>query len=266
VSFLEVKNQLLLDYCINVVFFMLLKAEGKQIDNHPAIDRLVKLRVYLEKLRPLDKKMKYQIDKLLRLAALGDRDDEETNDPLKARPNPLNLGSVEDGAEDGANEDEESSKTVPKYKPPKLVAAYYEETDAKSRKAKEEKLLRKANRSELVKELVTEFAPEPEEISHASEKLDEEEREKQEYEETYHVRLVETRQEKKRRRLKQHKLPHQQLDRFGGFADLAAFEHDEEQAAEEEGPPDFRHTPITRKRKKNPKPKADKKRPRSQAS
>ena len=37
--------------------------------DHPVVSHLVKLRVTMEKLRPLDAKLKYQIDKLLKLAA-----------------------------------------------------------------------------------------------------------------------------------------------------------------------------------------------------
>jgi hypothetical protein len=33
--------------------------------------QLVKLRVYMEKMKPIDQKLKYQIDKLVRLAVTG---------------------------------------------------------------------------------------------------------------------------------------------------------------------------------------------------
>jgi hypothetical protein len=38
------------------------------VRDHPVILQLVKTRTLLEKLRPLDKKLGYQIDKLLKLA------------------------------------------------------------------------------------------------------------------------------------------------------------------------------------------------------
>ena len=44
-SFLEVKFHLLLSYCINVVFYMFLKAKGESVKDHPVIETLVKLRV-----------------------------------------------------------------------------------------------------------------------------------------------------------------------------------------------------------------------------
>ena len=65
VSYLEAKHLLLLHYCINIVFYLLLKAEGRPVKDHPVIARLLELRAYLEKIRPIDKKLQYQMDKLL---------------------------------------------------------------------------------------------------------------------------------------------------------------------------------------------------------
>jgi len=70
VSYLEAKHLLLLHYCINIVFYLLLKAEGRPVRDHPVIARLLELRAYLEKIRPIDKKLQYQMDKLLMAAQL----------------------------------------------------------------------------------------------------------------------------------------------------------------------------------------------------
>jgi len=64
-AFLETKAQLLLSYCMHVSFYLLLKAEGKPVANHPVIDRLVELRVYIEKLWPLEQKLQYSLNKLI---------------------------------------------------------------------------------------------------------------------------------------------------------------------------------------------------------
>ena len=37
--------------------------------DHPVVNRLVELRTYLEKVRPVDKKMAYQVEKLLSAGA-----------------------------------------------------------------------------------------------------------------------------------------------------------------------------------------------------
>ena len=70
VSYLEAKHLLLLHYCINIVFYLLLKAEGRPVRDHPVIARLLELRAYLEKIRPIDKKLQYQMEKLLIVAQL----------------------------------------------------------------------------------------------------------------------------------------------------------------------------------------------------
>ena len=64
-SYLETKNLLLLQYLMHLVYYFLLRAEGKPVRSHPVISRLVEIRTYLEKVRPIDKKLQYQINKLL---------------------------------------------------------------------------------------------------------------------------------------------------------------------------------------------------------
>lgn len=47
VSYLEAKHLLLLSYCTNIVFYLLLKAEGRPVRTHPVIGRLLQIRAYL---------------------------------------------------------------------------------------------------------------------------------------------------------------------------------------------------------------------------
>ena len=70
VSYLEAKYLLLLHYCIHLVFYVLLKAEGRSARDHPVIARLVEIRAFLERARPIDKRLRYQMDRLLAAAAL----------------------------------------------------------------------------------------------------------------------------------------------------------------------------------------------------
>lgn len=58
-------------YLINVVQLMLLKTKGESISTSSTVDRLIELRVILEKIRPLEMKLRYQIDKLLKAASTG---------------------------------------------------------------------------------------------------------------------------------------------------------------------------------------------------
>lgn len=44
---------------------------GKTIHRDPSIDRLIEIRTVLEKIRPIDYKLRYQIDKLVKTAITG---------------------------------------------------------------------------------------------------------------------------------------------------------------------------------------------------
>ncbi|KAI9840190.1 MAG: hypothetical protein M1837_001862 [Sclerophora amabilis] len=83
ISLLDTKNELLLSYLQNLVFLIIIKLrnassstptsdetkdEGDQSDEE-VVKKLVELRVYLERgVRPLEGRLKYQIDKVLRAA------------------------------------------------------------------------------------------------------------------------------------------------------------------------------------------------------
>ncbi len=84
ISLLDVKNELLLSYLQNLVFLILLKLrqakhgapteDPEQNLDDLVVRKLVELRLYLEKgARPLEDKLKYQIDKVLRAADDADR-------------------------------------------------------------------------------------------------------------------------------------------------------------------------------------------------
>ncbi|KFY03798.1 hypothetical protein O988_01209 [Pseudogymnoascus sp. VKM F-3808] len=79
ISLLDVKNELLLSYLQNLVFLILIKLrdynsdesddEESQTIDDDVVQKLVETRVYLEKgVRPLEARLKYQIDKVLRAA------------------------------------------------------------------------------------------------------------------------------------------------------------------------------------------------------
>ncbi|KAF2477817.1 uncharacterized protein BDR25DRAFT_330465 [Lindgomyces ingoldianus] len=78
ISLLDVKNELLLSYLQNLVFLILLKIRSRtdsKIEDDATniqdevIKKLVELRVYLEKgVRPLESRLRYQIDKIVRSA------------------------------------------------------------------------------------------------------------------------------------------------------------------------------------------------------
>ena len=51
-------------------------------------DRLVEIRTVLEKTRPIDQKLKYQVDKLVKAAVTGATSE---NDPTNYKANPDNM-------------------------------------------------------------------------------------------------------------------------------------------------------------------------------
>jgi Sas10/Utp3/C1D family. len=67
-SYIDVKFSLLAFYSMNLAFYILLKVQGKPVKGHPVIRRLIYIKTLLSKLKPIDKKLDYQITKLLRLA------------------------------------------------------------------------------------------------------------------------------------------------------------------------------------------------------
>ena len=82
ISLLDTKNSLLLSYIQNLVFLVILKLRqitGSSRDantelNTAAIKKLVELRIYMERgVRPLEGRLKYQIEKVLRAADDAER-------------------------------------------------------------------------------------------------------------------------------------------------------------------------------------------------
>lgn len=133
-NFLEIKYHMLLNYLINLTYVVLRKCSGHRIEKDPSIDRLIEIRTVLEKIRPIDYKLRYQIDKLVKTAVNGSSTG--TADPTSFRPNPANLTSqmpepgatagdddegAGNGSDDGADSDS-SAKVMLKLKRAKEAA------------------------------------------------------------------------------------------------------------------------------------------------
>lgn len=169
ISYLDAKYLLLLNYCSSLVYYLLRKAKGFSIEGHPVIRSLIETRLFLEKIRPIDKKLEYQIMKLTKISvapkenAFMDEKDSATpqamDDRLKYRPNPdMLVSKSEVTAEDGDGI----------YRPPKFAPTTMEE-DKKSRKErnssrKDIETLRRARQSDYMRELMDDMAGKPEEV------------------------------------------------------------------------------------------------------
>ncbi|XP_046481555.1 neuroguidin isoform X1 [Neodiprion pinetum] len=210
-SFLEMKYHMLLSYLINLTYVVLRKCSGEKIEGDPSIDRLVEIRTVLEKIRPIDHKLKYQIDKLVKTAVTGAA---SGDDPANFRANPdalvgkIEASDLDPDSEDG--EEKEITKTQIKksgiYVPPRLAAVHYDgdETNTERQRKADIRAKRRAVSGAVLRELREEYLDAPAEDSQSlGEKqasLGFENKRKMEYEENYMTRLPVTKQERHRRR------------------------------------------------------------------
>lgn len=154
-SFLQLKYHLMLGYCSSVVFYLMLKGRGGHVQGHPVIRKMLRYRLMLEKIRPLEIKMRFQIEKLLL---------PQQNDESRFRPNPDAMENDGEGLTASQNEDEEADG---KYRAPKLAPVFYNDDGKEAAKTKmeEERRFRAANKSRLLSELRGELDDAPEEES-----------------------------------------------------------------------------------------------------
>lgn len=200
-SYLEVKYHLLLNYCINICFYLLLKTEGRSVKNHPVIEQLVRVRLLLEKMRPLDQRLKYQIDKLLKMATLGENS-AELDPKLKHKPK---LSAFVPVGENESDEEDDVDASSGKYRAPKLAAAVFEDSTEK-RDRRRQKAEEKAKKSAMAQFLVEEYDDQP--LSRPltvgqdmNPELDEDEQDRIRYEEeTFQRKLLSKKDRKKRKR------------------------------------------------------------------
>ena len=112
-DFLDVKNGLMLSYLIDLVTYIRDKSMGEE--SSKSLERLNEMKIVLDKLRGLDKKLRYQIDKLLaanttsaEFAVGGDNNNiNASEDPLQFRPDPKAL----DDDYDNSSDDDENDKS-----------------------------------------------------------------------------------------------------------------------------------------------------------
>ncbi len=136
------------------------------------VERLVYLRAMLDKAKPIDAKLKYQVDKLVKAGVAGALQALD-DDPLQHKPQPDNLVAKHGRGADADDDDNDHDDSVPAdqlsggvYEPPKMSAVPYFEDDSKAAKAerREEKDKRKMRKSAMMKELRDEYSDRPMEV------------------------------------------------------------------------------------------------------
>lgn len=178
----------------------------------------MEIRTVLEKIRPIDYKLRYQIDKLVKTAVTGTTN---ASDPLNFKANPSNLMLNDESEEESSSDGEEDvprqkkkskndagdemTEEVGKYVPPKLTSMPYEddETAAEKKEKLQERARRRAVNSTLIDEWKEEFLDTPVEISggsRAQQMISKAMKERERYEEDNLTRLPMTKADKHRQK------------------------------------------------------------------
>lgn len=197
ISLLDLKCHTLMSYLCDLTHVILKKCQFQSIKNIQSIERLVEQRTVLERIRPLEFKIKYQIDKLVKTALSGAVD---PNDPERFRATIDGLADTEDHEKDKDSEEEETNTTSSKktkdgvYVAPKVTAVPYDGDESRvvKRQKELERAKKRALQSSVMQELREEYADTPIEVQintvGLKNKQSKYDYERQKYEEDYFTR------------------------------------------------------------------------------
>ncbi|KAF9072893.1 hypothetical protein BDP27DRAFT_1319581 [Rhodocollybia butyracea] len=157
ISLLSLKHQVLLSYLQSLLLVSTRRAIGHSLSSRDRpiepfsnpersargtdlgdmVDHMIEGRVVLEKVKVLEGRMRYQIEKLVKASQQKEKSDasDVINDPLAFRPNPHNLLDANDDeeAEEGLTRD--STNTDGIYHPPRVAPMpYVPQTSAKTKR------------------------------------------------------------------------------------------------------------------------------------
>lgn len=200
-SYIEMKVQLLLSYLISLTYYLLLKVKGVPVRDHPVVPRLLWIRTLIEKLKPVDQRLQYQMNKLLQWndAKKAEEVAAGLEDAHALRPGQLVTTVQDDGEEAEASEVEAQPEDghLGAYKPPKIAQVEYTGDHISMQERAQKELDRKKarlERSEFMRSLREESTDAPKEIvaeerSARAEKAARMMREQQEFEEDTMTRV-----------------------------------------------------------------------------
>ena len=241
------KNSLLLTYLIDLTYNVRERLSKKHDDEN--FRRLIETRTVLDKSRPLEKKMRYQLDKLLAATTTSFAAGGTNDDPLTYRPDPNALdgddsdSDSDDAGEGGGDSDmddlEAAKATLQKarqnegdddgiYRAPRLASMPYpKEADGGAERTKRRN--QRLRQSELAQTLRSEYgdAPEQDDVHGGSElgkqreaarRMAQREAEKIRVEEDNMIRLTTSRKEKKERK----RLMREESSNLAAIADLGS--------------------------------------------
>lgn len=167
------------------------------------IDELVRLRLLIEKTKPIDDKIRPQVNRLLKTAAVGV--EAVRTDPSLMRANMAQM-LPQQGGKAVTGDDLEDVADDSVYRAPRAVAMYYEDegTKAEKRERREKKRRERAAKSNILKMVQQEFGEGPEELATGLNVMDydeaarDEAREREQYELDHFVRLRPTKEQRKK--------------------------------------------------------------------
>uniref|UniRef100_A0A8R1DJ81 Neuroguidin n=1 Tax=Caenorhabditis japonica TaxID=281687 RepID=A0A8R1DJ81_CAEJA len=210
-SLLTLKNFEMTAYLGELTVLMSKMMKGESISKDTSVKRALKHRVLIEKINPIEDKMKPQIEKLLTKSS----ETGPTKDNLRVRLENMDVNDDDEGneEEEDGNDDEKSTKEAKKYVAPRIRAVRYEEENETSNK-QVEKAKRRAMQSSLIMELKNQYSDAPEEIREISEKKYQYDHEREKYEEDNFTRIRLSKEQKRRS---------EQLGRAETLDDLLSF-------------------------------------------
>ncbi|PYH38778.1 small subunit rRNA maturation protein LCP5 [Aspergillus neoniger CBS 115656] len=122
ISLLDTKSDLLLSYMQNLVFLVIFQLRGlkssadknaEKNDSLPddIVKKLVELRVYLDRgVRPLEGRLKYQVDKVIKAAEDAERAERGATAPKKSKKAKKSARDEESGSDEGSSDNEGDSE------------------------------------------------------------------------------------------------------------------------------------------------------------
>lgn len=144
-SYLELKHQLYLNYCVNIGFYLLLKAKKMSVKDHPVMARLVQYQKLITELKPLDEKLKSEEKLLLTQSQIPEQNGslEESMLPRvptkKASKRPTKTGKSASCLLDDEGKVLEGDSAVGKGLKVKKVKVKHEKKASRKRQAEEDR-------------------------------------------------------------------------------------------------------------------------------
>lgn len=91
-EYLDMRNELMLMYLSYLSYYLLLKSHGISIENHPVINRLLEIRIMLDKAKPIESRLQFEINKMLE-----EKESKEEGKQLRARLHLMEVDENDDG-------------------------------------------------------------------------------------------------------------------------------------------------------------------------